>query len=566
MAVETQTPNSTAFLREFATRLDLPEYKNGTPSLSLGQLMEAFAMGRSTVQFTKVRYLEKLIAHRLKNGLGPNLKTQAQLVFQSESLEQGFPIGDPGTWILDPSDPTSCLAVGEYMVHAENAQELWMGTALDDDMTDILGDKDTPTPLIKGLKSSYHIHQILELLYGKISLQDVAPEILRANIDKTGKQSLEEVYNFIPKIYARKLAKRWVMAEHNISEEDFEKLLDEKQRKLVAEFEPRALATIQAVLGGEKTWEELNADLAALNQSPINPENHPLIKLFAQDKGSWKIADIIASPEGVIIEIPRTKFTHRGDSGNDTTRIEVIVEDGKPIIVCDQDDLPWLKYLSNSLPFLTALEKNCVPKLGKSPYYQVEIMFNVFKGEIAFATDGIAGIHKINQRDLDGETPLQLSDILGNQQGYKIRSKINHQKIKTLDSALTALSDLEQGDISADRLATLEALQDAAPHIFNVDMGNLRLETLYLHGEPKHKQESRQELSFVVGEILSTTIRNAYAKLKEILRITSINKPQYAPKSHLLHTIPLSVRPTQREIANLVGLLNSIRAEDFQYS
>lgn len=541
-------------LEGFATKLEIAPYENGKPSFDLSRLQAAYHMGPEKVLAEKNTYINRLIGYRLEQGLGPNLKTQAQLVLQR------YGIGDRRTWLADPSQIKDCIDIGEFLFKTEGSQEVWIGTALDDDMTDVRGEKNTPTPLIKGLKNTRQIQQIVDLFYGRITLEEIDPEVLKANTNKRGKQALKEVYNFIPNIYAHKLAKRWAMASHKSSSIPFNELLEREKRDLIAGFLPTAQDSIHKILTGVISWQQLNRDLEATGLAALNPENHPLLKMFSQDKNEWKIGDILASPESIIVEIPSTKFTHREDNGGGMTRIKFIVEDGVPVTICDTDDEIWLEFILNSRKFLRTLEQRCVPKLGKSPYYQAEIMFNTDRKQIAFATDVIAGIHSANKRDQNGIQPLLLTDLFTNIKRLRVRTRVNQNLHELIDKSLPILTDLEQGDVDINNITILRQLAATFPNIFEkINLDNLQQEVASIKNEGNFTEHETQK---TLVEIFLLKINNTYAKLLEILRLTKPKEPKYQAVRRVIKTIPLSVRPTQKDIAFVHGILNQIESMD----
>jgi len=389
------------------------------PSLTSEVLATAHRQGSRAIHTLKNWYLDNLVSWRERMGLGLPMKGQAQIILQEPNGQDRAALGDESTWLVDFSDPKSILTLGQYLLTTANRSPLWLGFAMPDDFVDPSGDKSVSPPLIVGMTSLLHLAQVIGLVHGKIKLADLDQGLIAANTRRDGTNRLSEIDDLIHQTLLTKLARR--LAKIDIKE--FQDLLKPQQAQFLSQKRQEA-ETILSSLTTAADWQELNDRLVAEGQKPISPVPDFLGKLFAQDNPKWKIGDLIVTGDSLNIEVPPHKFSARPDlqsQDNQGSKIKIVKGRGDKLFVfANQEDLIWLKPFMNSPSFLGAIQHTLFPRLGDSPYHQIQFMYELGEardglqsledGKLACITDVVTGLHKINPEH-NGHQLLDLPSV-----------------------------------------------------------------------------------------------------------------------------------------------------------
>lgn len=387
------------------------EPKKEFPSLSYQELKQAWDSGEGSnyprIQKLKVKHLKDITSARLHRKSGIPMKARAQLL-----LQQNRELGDQTAWMLRSQDDDTTLSVAKFLLEDMQRQELWMGFAMNEDWLDPASqDKDTVTPLITRMKSLHNVKQILELMQGKIGrseFKEKSPRLYKKN----GPDTIEKLHFFHIKYMAKKLSHKLAATS-----EDYLELLAKEKRSRKMTTLQIAYSIIDEIKSGKTSWKKINQFLKEKDQKPISPETCFLLKLFAQDRPNWKIADLMLTQDELFFETGTKQYTPRIEEAEKTLtqkqiRIKISPQkNGKLLIIAKKQHLPWLKPLINRLTFFEALDEDVVKKLAEeSPYQQIQIMLEMGadvkhlqnpsspehtkafeQGKVKFATDLIWG-------------------------------------------------------------------------------------------------------------------------------------------------------------------------------
>lgn len=403
----------------------------------LHSLEKAHRNGPKHVQRIKLDYINDLISFRASplHSLGTSMKARAQQLLQTMRGWKNESYGDPGTWLLDPLDIESCMAVGEYLFKQDRTN-LWISFAMTGDFSDAM---------------SKHKNQRVPILGHEIDPFSGRNKPAK-NLDEL-RVYLESAAKFVRKERIEKLARKIARAEHP----DLDTLLAPEQRQILKSKSRLASQLIDGIGNKKISWNQLNHALAVIGQPPLDKHDHALIKLFPQD-GLWKNGDLRVESNSLILEFsPEKQFTHRDQNSgvklehNPKIRIKIMRSpEGKPLIITDKpSNLIYLYPFLNSRSFWYQFDKNIVPLLGKSPYHQIEFMYKLKKslkglnpnqieqamksGHVDFIVDIISGISEINASKQD--------------QQYKNGGRNGH--LNTINSLLDGInpSDLAGAEI-----------------------------------------------------------------------------------------------------------------------
>lgn len=382
-------------VRTFLDNLFL-EPSESHPSLTYEKLAKADDLGITALQTLKVDYLKHFTSFLGKSGIGLPLKARVQIILQTPESGNSKPLGDPGTWIIDPTNHDSVLAVGKLLLEKQQRKNLWIGFVINRDHTDPLGKKDKQTPLL-GRKKPI------------LTIEDLATE-LEEIAQMTKNERIENL--------TYKLAK---IQDHN-----FDKLLHLEQQELLLSYKAEATHHIEATYNKTLSWEHLNKYLRDHHQTPLDPHDHLLIKLFPQDNPNWQIGDLLVDNQKLVFEFPPDKYTPRkkGDTEKSSPPRRIVLsrsKGGKPLIFATPTDLPFLIPILNSTETLERLDK-ALNTLGPSPYHQVQFMLNLAlppekitsdnltkvmqASQIDFVTDIISGVSPSNHSIVDSDNNI----------------------------------------------------------------------------------------------------------------------------------------------------------------
>lgn len=390
-------------------------------AINLSSLERAQSKGLKHVQKIKIDYINELISFRASppHSLGTAMKARAQQLLQTMRGWGKETYGDSGTWLLDPLDVESCMAVGEHLFK-QGRTNMWISFAMTGDFSDAL---------------SKHKNQRVPIL-GHERDPFSGRNKPAKNLDEL-RIYLESAAKFVRRERLEKLTRKLARAEHP----ELDTLLATEQRQILKSHSRLASKLIDDVYKKKIKWKQLNHMLAALDQPPLDEHDHALIKLFPQDGKLWKNGDLRIESNSLILEFsPEKQFTHR-DRANGTKlehnpkiRIEIKRSpEGKPLIITDDpNNLVYLYPFLNSRDFWQQVDKNIIPLLGKSPYHQIEFMYKLGtslkeinsdqlegamkKGHVDFIVDIISGISEINSAEEDqqyknGGNSIQLNTI-----------------------------------------------------------------------------------------------------------------------------------------------------------
>lgn len=372
-------------------------------TLTYDQLSAAQDKGTGELQKIKVDHISQLVSIRFARGIGTAFKVSIQYLLQSEGL------GDRSTFIADPVDQKSSRAIGEFLLNKMNRDHLWGGFGKIGDFCDPLSvHKNEKPPLLGHDPDPYNgrstpINNMEDLDY-----------------------YLEIARRIVKDERIRKVAIKLAKAENP----DFEGALLSIQGDLIKNQIEAATILMDKVYSGAMKWRELNVYLKMINQGPLEKYDHSLIKIFAQDMQEGKMGQVLLDKHALTLEFSPNQFTPRGhENSKEKIRISIaIAPSGRPVIIGEKAHLPYLYPLLNSKDFFRRLDKALVDRI-KSPYYDIQLMMKLGmpvsqitesnfqkameKGEIAFVADAIAGIHKTNTRDRNGDHPHFLPYLEG---------------------------------------------------------------------------------------------------------------------------------------------------------
>lgn len=379
----------------------------------------AHEKGPRILQEVKYLYTRNLIQRRIDAGIGPNMKTRAQFLLQNPS-ENGeiIALGDPSTWMIDPKDQHTALAISQLLFEDQGRTELWMGFAFNDDFVDAFGDKSTAPPLIRGIRSQDQAVQLFRLLNGEITASQVDPALVnrntRQNSDGVVTNNLEVLENLVNKTLREKMAKRIALCQSP----DYNTLLAPIKKEIFNSALEEADVYLKHIKAAELTWDEFNDIVCDSRAHPMGPDNHFLVKLFAQDNPNWKIGDIFVSKKELVVEVSQDQFTPRdaeqNPSKNVPSKITITpLEDGPTLaFVADERLLDWILPLVNDPEFWKLFDEKILPYLSDSTYQQLQYMMELpipaseltpennhstlANTRIAFITDIISGLSPRN--------------------------------------------------------------------------------------------------------------------------------------------------------------------------
>lgn len=373
--------------------------------ITQGKLAAAHRKGPKHVQTLKNKYINELIEFRVSppHSLGTSMKARAQQLIQSTIGLDGKPFGDPATWLLDPLDRESCLAVADDLL-SQGRTNFWISGAMTGDFSDALSNhKNQRMPILGHEKDPY------------------TDNILPATNIQELSVYLDSVEKFIRDERIIKLSRKLARA----SNPGFKKLLTPQKRIILEEKREAATKFIDYVGHDPDRWAELNEYLAKVGQPPLDQQDHALIKLFPQDNSYNQVGDLRIEGNSLILEFTANQFTHREAGGilenKPKIRFEITqTPEGKPLILADTQSMPYLAYLYpmlNSKNFWQKFDRKIIPLLGNSPYHQIEFMYKLqepaktlnsenlerimYAGQVDFIIDIITGIHASNQVSSD---------------------------------------------------------------------------------------------------------------------------------------------------------------------
>lgn len=420
-------PNVEAFFqRGMELGFLTPREVSDLPEIDFSDLMSAFSRGTKDVQQLKNRYMDETVLWRHQHGLGPSMKHQIQIILQEPNGPERVAFGDLSTWIIDFISPDTFVNISTYLLFTGHT-ELWLGFAMPDDFVDPSGEKDTTPPLVVGIKNEDDLLDILKLIYGEITPDKVNQKLFQAN-NLEGKNlpnRLQEISDLINKQRLNKLCKRLA----RIEKADFDQLPHQEKVALLAKHHQQASELVSQLANDpdQHFLNLLNNWLVDQGQKPLNPLPDFVGKLFAQDNPLWQIGDMLIDTNSLTIEIPAHKYSSRNDLqaiSNQIVKIKIVKRelDGKLFVFADEASLLWLSPLLNSQEFIAAMQKTIFPRLGASPYHQLQIMLEmadftnpqeaVRQAKLSFLTDIISGVH-IKHPDEKAPKILDLTEVVG---------------------------------------------------------------------------------------------------------------------------------------------------------